>query len=116
MATRHDTMMNPGIEELLDRADSKFRLVTLASTRARQINSYFKSVGSGDAGSQVPPQVPALSEKPLSISFEEIAADKILPIYGEELAARRAQQEADRAAAEAATRAEPESDAETEQD
>lgn len=89
MASRHDTMMNPPIEELLDRADSKFRLVTLASTRARQINSYFNAVGSGGVGSQVPPQVPSLSRKPLSIGFEEIAVDKIVPVYGEELVAKR---------------------------
>ncbi|HKA03790.1 MAG TPA: DNA-directed RNA polymerase subunit omega, partial [Acidimicrobiales bacterium] len=31
----HDTMMNPAIEELLDRVDSKFALVTLAARRAR---------------------------------------------------------------------------------
>ena len=29
MATRHDSMVNPRIEELLDRAGSKFTLVTL---------------------------------------------------------------------------------------
>ena len=39
MARPHDTMMNPPIEELLDRVDSKFPLVTLAAKRARQINS-----------------------------------------------------------------------------
>ena len=32
----HDTMMNPPIEELLGRVDSKFALVTLAARRARQ--------------------------------------------------------------------------------
>lgn len=96
MAERHDTMMNPPIEELLDRADSKFRLVTLASTRARQINSYFNAVGSGGLGSQVPPQVPSVSRKPISIAFEEIAADKILPVHGEALVAKR---EAEAAAA-----------------
>lgn len=89
MPGRHDTMMNPKIEDLLERADSKFRLVTLASTRAREINSYFNAVGSGGLGSQVPPQVPSVARKPLSIGFEEIAADKILPVYGEELAERR---------------------------
>lgn len=96
MATRHDTMMNPPIEGLLERADSKFRLVTLASTRARQINAYFNAVGSGGLGSQIPPQVPSVARKPLSISFEEIAADKILPVYGEALEAKR---EAEAAAA-----------------
>ncbi|MCB0982387.1 MAG: DNA-directed RNA polymerase subunit omega, partial [Ilumatobacter sp.] len=32
-----DTMMNPPIENLLDKVDSKFSLVTLAARRARQI-------------------------------------------------------------------------------
>lgn len=109
MPGRHDTMMNPGIEELLDRVDSKFRLVTLASTRARQINSYFNAVGSGGLGSEVPPQVPSVARKSLSIGFEEIAADKIVPVYGEELAAKREQEAADAAAriaeAEAAAQA-----------
>jgi hypothetical protein len=31
MARTHDTMMNPPIEDLLGRVDSKFALVTLAS-------------------------------------------------------------------------------------
>ena len=35
-----------------------------------------------------PPQVTSVARKPLSIAFEEIAADKIVPIYGEELAAK----------------------------
>lgn len=88
MASRQDTMMNPSIEELLERAGSKFSLVTLSSTRARQINAYFGQLGEG-LGSIVPPQVTSVARKPLSIAFEEIAADKIVPVYGEELAARR---------------------------
>lgn len=99
MATRHDSMVNPRIETLLERAGSKFTLVTLGATRARQINAYFNAVGSGGLGSQVPPQVPSVARKPLSIAFEEIAADKIIPVYGEELAAKR-----EAAAAEAAAR------------
>ena len=47
MASRQDTMMNPSIEELLDRAGSKFSLVTLSSMRARQINAYFGQLGEG---------------------------------------------------------------------
>ena len=41
---RHDSMVNPAIEGLLETADSKFRLVTVSSKRARQINSYFLSL------------------------------------------------------------------------
>jgi DNA-directed RNA polymerase subunit omega len=77
MARAHDTMMTPPIEELLDRVDSKFSLVTLAARRARQINSYFNQLGDG-LGHMVPPQVSSVARKPLSIGFEEIAADKIV--------------------------------------
>ena len=79
MTWQHDTMMNPPIEELLDRADSKFRLVTLGAKRARQINSYFGQLGDG-LGTIVPPQVTSVARKPLSIAFEEIAADKIVAV------------------------------------
>ena len=72
----HDTMMNPPIEELLGRVDSKFALVTLAARRARQINSYYNHLGDS-LGTMVPPQVTSVARKPLSIGFEEIAADKI---------------------------------------
>jgi DNA-directed RNA polymerase subunit omega len=79
MAQRHDSMINPPIEALLDRASSKFRLVTVSARRARQINSYFGQLGDGVGGS-IPPQVASTARKPLSIAFEEIAADKIVPV------------------------------------
>jgi len=72
-------MMNPKIEELMSKVDSKFKLVTLGSLRARQINAYFGQLGEG-LGSTVPPQVTSVARKPLSIAFEEIAADKIVAI------------------------------------
>jgi DNA-directed RNA polymerase subunit omega len=77
MERAHDTMMNPPIEDLLDEVDSKFGLVTLAARRARHINAYFNQLGEG-LGHMVPPQVSSVSRKPLSIAFEEIAADKIV--------------------------------------
>jgi DNA-directed RNA polymerase subunit omega len=77
MASRQDTMMNPSIEELLDRAGSKFSLVTLSAMRARQINAYFNQLGEG-LGAIVPPQVTSVARKPLSIAFEEIASEKIV--------------------------------------
>ena len=70
------TMMEPRIESLLQRVDSKFTLVSLAAKRGRQINSYFSQLGEG-LGAIVPPQVPSVSRKPLSIALEEISADKI---------------------------------------
>ena len=77
MALDHDTMITPPIEELLDKVDSKFSLVTLAARRARNINSYINQLGDG-LGHMVPPQVTSVSRKPLSIGFEEIAEDKIV--------------------------------------
>jgi DNA-directed RNA polymerase subunit omega len=79
MAQRHDSMINPPIEELLERTSSKFRLVTLSARRARQINSYFGQLGEG-MGASIPPQVTSTARKPLSIAFEEIAADKIVAV------------------------------------
>jgi DNA-directed RNA polymerase subunit omega len=76
MAQAQDTMMNPRIEDLMGKVESKFRLVTLAALRARQINSYFGQLGEG-LGATIPPQVTSVARKPLSIAFEEIAADKI---------------------------------------
>jgi DNA-directed RNA polymerase subunit omega len=72
----HDSMMEPRIEVLLSKVDSKFTLVTLGALRARQINAYYGQLGEG-LGAMVPPQVTSVARKPLSIAFEEIAADKI---------------------------------------
>jgi DNA-directed RNA polymerase subunit omega len=75
MAQGRHTLMDPPIEELLDKVDSKFTLVALGSARARQVNSYYNSLGEG-LGKVVPPQVASVSGKPVSIAFEEIAAGK----------------------------------------
>ncbi|MGH9046483.1 MAG: DNA-directed RNA polymerase subunit omega [Acidimicrobiales bacterium] len=88
MAQGRLTLMDPAIEDLLDKVDSKFTLVALGALRARQVNSYYNSLGDG-LGRVVPPQVASVSGKPLSISFEEIAAAKAtyVRIDPEELAA-----------------------------
>ena len=75
MAKARNTLMDPPIEDLLDKVDSKFTLVALGATRARQVNSYYNSLGDG-LGRVVPPQVTSVSGKPLSIAFEEVAAGK----------------------------------------
>ncbi|MBV8979724.1 MAG: DNA-directed RNA polymerase subunit omega [Acidimicrobiia bacterium] len=75
-AAQRVTMMYPPIEDLLEKVDSKFTLVSLSAKRGRQINSYFSQLGEG-LGAIVPPQVASVSRKPLSIALEEIAADKI---------------------------------------
>lgn len=68
--------MEPKIEALLDKVNSKFTLVTLSAKRAREINQYNNQLGEG-LGKIVPPQVVSVSRKPLSIAMEEIDAGKI---------------------------------------
>lgn len=95
MAAAHESMMSPELEELLDKVDSKFSLVTLAARRARDLQQYYAKMGSLSS-KVVPPQVASL-RKPLSMSFEEIAVDKIVRVSAEEMQ--------ERAAAEAAAMA-----------
>ncbi|HLI52963.1 MAG TPA: DNA-directed RNA polymerase subunit omega [Acidimicrobiales bacterium] len=99
ISERHPTMTDPPVEDLLDRVDSKFTLVSLAAMRGRQINSYFNQLSEG-LGSIVPPQVTSVSRKPLSIALEEIAAGKITysrpdPALGEDPTADGAEAEAE---------------------
>jgi DNA-directed RNA polymerase subunit omega len=76
MAERRASLMQPRVEDLMGRVDSKFTLVTLAAMRAREINDYYNQLGEG-LGRIVPPQVTSVSRKPLSIAMEEVAANKI---------------------------------------
>lgn len=71
-------MIEPTIDSLLERVDSKYSLVVLAARRAREINSYYSQLGEG-RGEFVPPLVESggLRNKPLSIALEEIAEDKV---------------------------------------
>ncbi len=98
MPMDQSSMMHPEIEELTARVGSKFGISTLAATRAREINSYFGQLGDG-VGAKVPPQVTSVSRKPLSIAFEEIAADKIIPVVVDPEAEAAAEAEAEAAAA-----------------
>jgi DNA-directed RNA polymerase subunit omega len=71
-------MIEPNIDTLLERVDSKYTLVVLAAKRAREINSYYNQLGEG-RGEFVPPLVETggLRNKPLSIALEEIGEDKV---------------------------------------
>ncbi|MPZ69118.1 MAG: DNA-directed RNA polymerase subunit omega [Actinobacteria bacterium] len=68
-------MIEPKIEDLLEKVDSKYTLVSLAAKRSRQINAYFSQLGEGIA-EFTPPQValsPDRAPKPLSIALQEVA-------------------------------------------
>lgn len=71
-------MIEPSIDDLLEKVDSKYTLVILAAKRAREINAYYSQLGEG-RGEYVPPLVETggLRTKPLSISLEEISEDKV---------------------------------------
>jgi DNA-directed RNA polymerase subunit omega len=75
MIPARNTLMEPPIEDLLDKVDSKFTLVVLGASRAREVNAYYNHLGQG-LGRVVPPQVTSVSGKPVSIALEEIAAGK----------------------------------------
>jgi DNA-directed RNA polymerase subunit omega len=71
-------LIEPTIDTLLEKVDSKYTLVILAARRAREINSYYSQLGEG-RGEFIPPLVETggLRNKPLSIALEEVAEDKV---------------------------------------
>jgi DNA-directed RNA polymerase subunit omega len=72
-------IINPPIDELLDKVDSKYQLVIYASKRARQINDYYTDIHEGSMFDNVGPLVDAtIEDKPLSVALHEIHADKLM--------------------------------------
>jgi DNA-directed RNA polymerase subunit omega len=63
---------NPPIDELLEKADSKYALVLYAAKRARQINAYYSQLGEGLLEYVGPLVETHVQEKPLSIALREI--------------------------------------------
>ena len=63
---------NPPIDELLERAQSKYALVIIAAKRARQINAYYSQLGEGLLEYVGPLVETRVQEKPLSIALREI--------------------------------------------
>jgi DNA-directed RNA polymerase subunit omega len=70
-------LIEPKIDDLMDKVDSKFSLVILAAKRAREINAYYSQLGEG-RGEFVPPlvEVGGLKDKPLAVALQEIAEAK----------------------------------------
>jgi DNA-directed RNA polymerase subunit omega len=65
---------NPPIDELLENTASKYSLVIYSAKRARQINSYYHSLGEGLLEYVGPLVAPEPQEKALSIALREINA------------------------------------------
>jgi DNA-directed RNA polymerase subunit omega len=66
-------IIDPPIDELLTKVDSKYQLVIVASKRARQINDYYVERAEGTVTTAGPLVEFALDEKPLTIAMREIA-------------------------------------------
>ena len=96
---RYDTPLgitNPPIDELLDRASSKYALVIYAAKRARQINDYYNQLGDGILEYVGPLVEPGLQEKPLSIAMREIHGDLLEHTEGGAEGTERRRTRADR--------------------
>jgi DNA-directed RNA polymerase subunit omega len=65
-------IIDPPIDELLDKVDSKYQLVIVASKRARQINDYYQERAEGTVITAGPLVESTIDEKPLTIAMREI--------------------------------------------
>jgi DNA-directed RNA polymerase subunit omega len=71
-------MIKPRVDKLLDHADSHYAAVVVAAKRARQINSYYHSLGEGSFGEYPPPMVDTQGERNnLSLALDELAQGKL---------------------------------------
>ena len=74
-------MISPRIDDLLERADSRYELVIMAAKRARQINNYHHQLGEGTFDDFPPPLVESRSKNYLTMALEEIAEGKLKYSY-----------------------------------
>ena len=65
-------IVNPSLDELIDKVDSKYALVLFAAQRARRINAYYSQLHEGLFEYVGPLVDTELNEKPLSIALREI--------------------------------------------
>ena len=72
-------IIDPPIDDLLSKVDSKYALVLFASKRARQINDYCADLHEGSLFDNVGPLVDSsIDDKPLSVAMHEINEDKLV--------------------------------------
>lgn len=74
MTSQPEGITYPSIDDLLDKTDSKYSLVSYAAKRARQINAYYSQLGEGLLEYVGPLVETYVQEKPLSIALREIDA------------------------------------------
>ena len=79
MVERAKGIIDPPIDELLTKVDSKYALVVFASKRARQINDYYADLHEGSLFDNVGPLVEStIDDKPLSVAMHEINEGKLV--------------------------------------
>ncbi|NLA65770.1 MAG: DNA-directed RNA polymerase subunit omega [Leucobacter sp.] len=72
-------IIEPPIDDLLEKVDSKYALVIFASQRARQINDYYSDLHDGNLFDNVGPLVDSsVDDKPLSTALHEIVEGKLV--------------------------------------
>ena len=78
MADKTQGIIDPPIDALLEKVDSKYQLVVYAAKRARQINDYYSDLHEGNLFDNVGPLVDSsVEDKPLTIALHEIHEDKL---------------------------------------
>lgn len=79
MSTKLEGIINPPIDELLAKVDSKYALVVFAAKRARQINDYYSDLHEGSLFDNVGPLVDSnIDDKPLTVALREINDGKLV--------------------------------------
>ncbi|MDQ1307235.1 MAG: DNA-directed polymerase subunit omega [Actinomycetota bacterium] len=77
IVVRPEGITYPPIDDLLDKAGSKYALVIYAAKRARQINAYYSQLDEGLLEHVGPLVETHVQEKPLSIALREINEDML---------------------------------------
>ncbi|WFP15414.1 DNA-directed RNA polymerase subunit omega [Citricoccus muralis] len=95
MTEQYEGIVNPPIDSLLEKVESKYALVLFAAKRARQINAYYSQLHEGLFEYVGPLVDTKLNEKPLSISMREIDADLLEMKPVSEVEAREAARQAE---------------------
>jgi DNA-directed RNA polymerase subunit omega len=78
MADAREGIIEPPIDRLLEKVDSKYALVIYAAKRARQINDYYSDLHSANLFDNIGPLVDLMVDnKPLTIAMQEINEGKL---------------------------------------
>ncbi len=87
MTEQLEGIIDPPIDQLVSKAESKYALVLFAAKRARQINNYYAQLHEGLFEHIGPLVDTKLNEKPLSIALREINQDLLVKKHAAEAAA-----------------------------